>query len=108
MESAAPDPAAHLLTVVEAVAARAEEARRRLDALTATLDELVAGVDGAPPPPPAPAPPRPGPADPVRLAAIELAVSGADRAQAAVRLHDRFPDAELDAVLDDVFGDKRA
>jgi hypothetical protein len=92
MESAAPDPAAHLQTVVEAVAARAEEARRRLDALTASLD----GLETAP----APA----DPADPVRLAAIELAVSGANRSETAGRLRDRFPGVALDAVLDDVFG----
>ena len=97
MQPTAPDPAARLLTVVEAVAARADEARRRLDELTARLDELEAG----------PLPARHAsvdPADPLRLAAIELAVGGADRAQTAARLTDRFPGAELDAVLDDVFG----
>jgi len=98
MQPAAPDPAARLLTVVEAVAARAEEARERLDELTARLDELESA---------ALAPrsePSLGPADPVRLAAIELAVGGADRAQTAARLSDRFPGADLGAILDDVFG----
>ena len=69
-----PDPNARLITVVEAVAARAEEARRRLDDLAARMDELS---DGRPPAPPS----RPDPADPIRLAAIELAVSGSDRAE---------------------------
>ncbi len=92
-----PDPAARLLTVVEAVAARADEARARLDDLTARLDELS---DGRPAQPSSP----PDPADPIRLAAIELAVSGSDRAETTVRLHDRFPGADLDPVLDDVFG----
>ena len=95
MESAAPDPAARLLTVVEAVAVRAEEALRR-------LDELNAALDAAPAPPERPS--TADPANPVRLAAIELAVSGTSRADTAARLHDRFPDADLDTVLDDVFG----
>jgi hypothetical protein len=86
MQPAAPDPAARLLTVVEAVAARAEEALQR-------LDELSAAVDATPAPP-----------HPARLAAIELAVSGASRADTATHLRERFPDEELDAVLDDVFG----
>jgi hypothetical protein len=103
MESAAPDPAARLLTVVDAVAARAEEARRRLDALTVALDELLLGVDGNGEPPPRPA--TPASADPVRLAAIELAVSGLNRSETAARLQDHYPGAELDAVLNDVFGD---
>jgi hypothetical protein len=95
MESAAPDLAARLQTVIEAVAVRAEEALQR-------LDDLSAALDAAPP-----APERrslPDPANPVRLAAIELAVSGTTRAETAERLRERFPDADLDAVLDDVFG----
>jgi hypothetical protein len=95
MESAAPDPAARLLTVVEAVAARAEKALQRLDGLSAALD-----AEPAPPPRPSIA----DPANPVRLAAIELAVSGASRADTAERLREQFPDTHLDAVLDDVFG----
>jgi hypothetical protein len=97
MQPAAPDPAARLLTVVEAVAARAEEARRRLDELTASLDDLEGNGHRA-------RAPSVDPADPVRLAAIELAVGGADRAQTAARLADRFPGASLDAILADVFG----
>jgi hypothetical protein len=85
-----PDPAAHLLTVIDAVAARAEEARRRLDDLSARLDRRE--------------PPVPEPAAPVRLAAIELAVSGADRTETAAHLRRSFPAAQVDAVLDDVFG----
>jgi hypothetical protein len=85
-----PDPDAQLMTVLDAVAARAEDARRRLDELAARLDERE--------------PARPSPADPVRLAAIELAVSGADRAQTASSLRRSFPSADHDAVLDDVFG----
>jgi hypothetical protein len=97
MQHAEPDPAAALLTVVEAVAARADEAGRRLDDLTASLDELEGNGH--------PSPRRfVDPADPVRLAAIELAVAGADRAETAVLLSARFPEAELDVVLDDVFG----
>jgi hypothetical protein len=92
-----PDPTARLLTVVEAVAARADAARARLDDLTARMDELSDSHA-------APASSRSGPADPIRLAAIELAVSGSDRAETAIRLHDRFPGADLDPVLDDVFG----
>jgi hypothetical protein len=95
MQPAAPDPAARLLTVVEAVAARAEEALQRLDDLSASLD-----TEPAPPG----HPPIADPANPVRLAAIELAVAGASRPETAERLRERFPDAELDAVLDDVFG----
>ena len=92
-----PDPTARLLTVVEAVAARADEARARLDDLTARMDELS---DGHPVQPSTP----PNPADPIRLAAIELAVSGSDRTETAMRLHDRFPGADVDPVLDDVYG----
>ena len=97
MQHAEPDPAAALLTVVEAVAARADEASRRLDDLTASLDELEGNGHRSP---------RPlvDPADPIRLAAIELAVGGADRAGTAALLSARFPEAELDLVLDDVFG----
>ena len=84
-------PVDRLETIVEAVAARAEEAARR-------LAELARRVDGH-----EPAPPAPGPDDPVRLAAIELAVSGADRAEAAAQLRRRFPDADLAPVLADVF-----
>ena len=85
-------PVDRLETIVEAVAARAEEAARRLEELTARLDGH------------APAPPPPGPGDPVRLAAIELAVSGADRTEAAAQLRRRFPAADLEPALDDVFG----
>jgi len=81
-------PVDRLETIVEAVAARAEEAARRLEA-------LAQRVDGHAPPP--------DPADPVRIAAIELAVSGCDRHEAAARLRERFPAAELGPVLDDVF-----
>jgi hypothetical protein len=77
-----------LETLLESIAARAAEAARRLDALSARLD------DGEPR----------DPADPVRLAAIELAVSGCDRAQTAARLRERFPGADLAPVLADVFG----
>ena len=90
-----PDPNAHLLTVVEAVAARAEQARRRLDDVAARMDALER---------PAVRAPAADPADPVRLAAIELAVGGAGRAETEARLAERFPGAELDSVLDDVFG----
>lgn len=75
-----------LETIVEAVAARAQEAAQRLDALTRRLDGDA-----------------PDPADPVRVAAIELAVSGCDRAEAERRLRERFPDANLAPVLTDVF-----
>ena len=92
------DPTARLMTVLDTVVARAEEARTRLEALAGRMDAL----DGAVAAQPAPAPIDP--ADPIRLAAIELAVAGHDRDQTAVRLRDRHPDAELDAVLDDVFG----
>ena len=84
------DPTVRLMTVLDAVAARADEARDRLDALTARIGPA--------------APSRPDPADPVRLTAIELAVAGSDREQTAIRLRERYPEAELDAVLDDVFG----
>jgi hypothetical protein len=92
------DPTARLMTVLDAVVARAEEARTRLDGLAERVDELDGGVA-----PPARATTA-DPADPVRLAAIELAVAGSDRDQTAVRLRDRYPDAELETVLDDVFG----
>lgn len=75
-----------LETIVAAVAARAEEAAQRLDELTRRLDGDA-----------------PDPADPVRVAAIELAVAGYDRAQAQTRLRQRFPDADLAAVLADVY-----
>jgi hypothetical protein len=100
MESNAPDPAARLLTVVEAVTARAEEARRRLDELSATLDDLAVHVD-ARPADPAPAAPV---ASPARLAAIEVAISGATREQAVEQLGAQFPGLDLEPVLDDVYG----
>jgi hypothetical protein len=95
------DPTARLMTVLDAVVARAEEARTRLDGLAERVDELDGRV--APPSRATTADPA-DPADPVRLAAIELAVAGSDRDQTAVRLRDRYPDAELETVLDDVFG----
>jgi len=75
-----------LETIVAAVVARAEEAAQRLDALTRRLDDDA-----------------PGPADPLRVAAIELAVAGYDRAQAESRLRQRFPGADLAQVLADVY-----
>jgi hypothetical protein len=78
-----------LETIVAAVAARAEEAAQR-------LDELTRRLDGA-------APEAAGPVDPVRVAAIELAVAGYDRAQAESRLRQRFPGADLAPVLADVY-----
>jgi hypothetical protein len=103
MESNAPDPAARLLTVVEAVTARAEEARRRLDELSATLDDLAVHVD-ARPTDSAPARPAAPVASPARLAAIELAISGATRGQAVEQLGAQFPGVDLEPVLDDVYG----
>jgi hypothetical protein len=78
-----------LETIVAAVAARAEEAAQRLDELTRRLD--------------GPAPGTADPVDPVRVAAIELAVAGYDRAQAESRLRQRFPGADLAPVLADVY-----
>ena len=78
-----------LETIVAAVAARAEEAAQR-------LDELTRRLDGA-------APEAADPVDPVRVAAIELAVAGYDRAQAESRLRQRFPGADLAPVLADVY-----
>jgi hypothetical protein len=101
MESPAPDPAARLLTVVDAVTARAEEARRRLDELSATLDDLAGRIEAAPAAEPSPSPPG---ASPPRLAAIEMAVSGATRGEASQRLAEQFPDLDLAPVLDDVYG----
>jgi len=86
------DPTVRLMTVLDAVAARADEARERLDALAARIDPGETPAR------------RLDPADPVRLAAIELAVSGSDREQTAARLRERYDAADLDAVLDDVFG----
>jgi hypothetical protein len=101
MDPPAPDPAARLLTVVEAVAARAEEARRRLDELSATLDDLAGRVgDGDV----APARAAIEPSAPMRLVALELAVAGAGRAETAQRLRSQFPGQDATAVLDDVFG----
>ncbi len=85
------DQTARLLTVLDTVAARAEEARDRLDALSAR-------GSGARPRP------LPDPAEPARLEAIELAVARWDRARTAIRLRERYPDADVEAVLDDVFG----
>lgn len=79
-----------LETLVEAIAARAQDAARRLEDLTRRLDDTAAQP--------------PDPADPVRLAAIELAVSGCDREQTAARLRERFPGADLAPALADVFG----
>ena len=89
------DPTVRLMTVLDAVVVRADEARARLDDLSARIDELHGGM---------PAPRLPDPADPIRLAAIELAVAGSDREQTAMRLRDRYPDADLHPILDDVFG----
>jgi hypothetical protein len=83
------DPHARLLTVLDAVAARAEEARERLDALGGRLPEPAA---------------LPDPADPARLEAIELAVARWDRDRTAVRLRERHPHADVEAILDDVYG----
>ena len=92
------DPTVRLMTVLDAVVARADEARARLDDLTARIDELDGGM-------PAPPVPRlPDPADAIRLAAIELAVARSDREETATRLRDRYPDADLGPILDDVFG----
>jgi hypothetical protein len=77
-----------LETILDAVAARAQEAAQRLDGLTRRLDGEAPG---------------PAPGDEVRVAAIELAVAGYDRAQAETRLRARFPHADLSAVLADVF-----
>jgi hypothetical protein len=101
MESPAPDSAARLLTVVDAVAARAEEARRRLDELSATLDDLAGRLGAAPGDGTTTSAASTGPE---RLAAIEMAVSGATRAQAAQRLAAEFPGVYLAPVLDDVYG----
>jgi len=79
-----------LETIVAAVAARAEDAAQRLDELTRRLD------DGG-------APEAADPVDPVRVAAIELAVAGYDRAQAESRLRQRFPGTDLAPVLADVY-----
>ena len=79
-----------LETIIEAVATRAEEAAQR-------LEELSRRVDGD-------THTRPDPADPVRLAAIELAVAGHSRDQALARLRARFPGTDLGPVLDDVYG----
>jgi len=84
------DPTVRLMTVLDAVAARADEASERLDALAARIGHSE--------------PARPDPADPARLAAIELAVAGSDRDRTAIALRERYPEAELDAILDDVFG----
>jgi len=92
------DPTVRLMTVLDTVVARADEARARLDDLAARID----GLDGEVLAPPAPR--LPDPADPIRLAAIELAVAGSDREQTAMALRDRYPDADLEPVLDDVFG----
>ena len=81
-------PVDRLETIVEAVAARAEEAARRLEALAQRIDAHGPPAD---------------PADPVRIAAIELAVGGCDRAQATARLRERFPAADLGPILADVF-----
>ena len=91
------DQTARLLTVLDTVAARAEEARDRLDALSAR----VAGTHSHPSPGPRP---LPDPAEPARLEAIELAVARWDRERTAIRLRERYPDADVEAVLDDVFG----
>ena len=78
------------MTILDAVATRADEARERLDALAARIGHAGPG--------------RPDPADPVRLTAIELAVAGSDRDETAIALRERYPGADLDAILDDVFG----
>jgi hypothetical protein len=83
------DPHARLLTVLDAVAARAEEARERLDALGGRLPKTA---------------PLPDPADPARLEAIELAVARWDRDRTAARLRERHPHADVEAILDDVYG----
>jgi hypothetical protein len=88
------DPTVRLLTVLDAVVARADEARNRLDELAARMDALDGGVR----------PSAPDPAAPARLSAIELAVSGSDREQTAILLRERYPDADVEPILDDVFG----
>ena len=84
------DPTVRLMTVLDAVAARADEARERLDALTARIGRAE--------------PTRPDPADPARLAAIELAVAGSDRGRTAIACASATRRPTLEAILDDVFG----
>jgi hypothetical protein len=104
MEPPVPDPAERLLTVVEAVAARAEEARRRLDDLSAMLDDLAGRLDAHDEAAVEGSQDLTGPTGPMRLAALELAVAGAGRAETAEHLRTRFPGADATEVLDDVFG----
>lgn len=84
-----PDPHARLLTILDAVTARAAQARDRLDALGGRVPEER---------------PLPDPADPARLEAIELAVARWDRDRTAARLRERHPGADVEAILDDVYG----
>jgi len=107
-------PPGQILALVDQVVAATEAAKRRLDELAATIDELTHRVDAAlrqAPAAPAPPPPRADVAAPsegasstARLVAIEMAVGGATRSETEARLRDELGTADPQPILDDVFG----
>ncbi len=93
----------------EQVRARAEDAIARVDAVRASLDELLAAVQrlrgelGEGPRPAAP-PPAIG-LESARLVAIEMAVAGRTREEVERHLRASYGGPDTSAVLADVFGE---
>ncbi len=90
--------AERLRDLIAALTAHGDDTRRRLDRLSALLDELECRL------PAAAAPASTACAAPERVAAIEMAVCGYTRAEAAERLRRDHGLPDPAAVLDDVFG----
>jgi hypothetical protein len=89
--------ARHVLALAEAAVAQARAARE-------AADELLAAVAAAGEPAPgAPAPVEAG-LDAARLAAIEMAVAGRSREEVGRHVRAAHEVADVEALLDDVFG----
>ena len=86
--------ARRLLSLAEEALARADEMRRAVDAL---LAEIGGPREVAPAP-------LDTCVDAARLVAIEMAVAGRSREDAGRHIRDHYEIADVEALLDDVFG----
>jgi hypothetical protein len=95
-----PPPAtpAQVAELAEQVRVAVETVRARLEELTARIDALTAQLGPSAPPAP------PVSDDAPRLLAVELAVTGATRADVDARLRERFALRSTTELLDAVFG----